>query len=105
MYDFDNVMTQRMCSSGNKRVPLDLFDGYKLLETQKNSEVLESVKEFTLKEGHSLSDLNLPVHLYSKEELVEVSLLIFEKYHLVEALSTTKETLKALIKELALRYL
>lgn len=61
-----------------------------------------AVREFSLQESHSLSDLNFPVHLYSKEELVEVSLLIFDKYNLLDALNTTRDKLKMLIKELAI---
>lgn len=90
------MITSKTCSSGNPRIPLDLFDNYTTLKSRKPTELgkQDLTVEFSLKDGHSLSDINFPIHLYTKRELIEVVILIFEKYSGIETLKTDKQTLR-----------
>ena len=104
IYDFDNAILEKECPNGTKRIPLDLFDNY---EIQINEQVNQKpdYSSFRLKTGHSISMLNLPLNLYTKQELVFICLMKFESMGLVEVLRTDVETLQRLIEELAKRYL
>lgn len=102
-YDFDNVMTVKVCTSGNPRLPVDLFDNYTLLEDRSPlNKGTRQVSPFALYPGHSLSDLDFPLHLYTRRELIEVTLMIFAKYQGVEVMHTDEATLRNLVTEIAL---
>jgi hypothetical protein len=98
-YDFDNVIAQEMCSTGLKRTPIQLFHAYTPMSDESNSSTDSSSN--LPKSGHSLEDLNFPVHLYTRAELVELSVPIFEHFNLFQELQTTPQVLKTLLTEMA----
>lgn len=76
-----------------------MFEGFERV-TEKTSPGRSTLP----KADHSLSDISFPLHLYTRRELVDLSVLIFKNFGLVTALQTTDETLHNLISELARRY-
>lgn len=52
-----------------------------------------------------MSDLGFPLHEYTRLELIELAIQVFEEFGLINALKTDKQTLRNLITELAKRYL
>ena len=105
-YDFNNVVTEKSCSTGTDRVPVELFRDFQLI-TKENSSV-PSIEELSDPKLFKklVSDIGFPVHLYTREELVEISVRHFENFGLVSALNEEKNptTLTNLITCLARRY-
>ena len=106
-YDFNNVLTETKCSTGIKRVPLDLFENYDLIHASNVKGVtpmddLRNLKTF----NEEVSKLDFPVHLYTRADLIEIMLLHFKSFDLIKIVSPDGDEtiLKNLIRGLAARY-
>lgn len=53
----------------------------------------------------SMNDLGFPLHEYTRLELIDLAIQLFEEFGLIDVLKTDKATLRALFGEVARRYL